>query len=105
MRTIAIVLQGLDQISRLRLILVGSVFDAPAEIWVPFYTNEFSFPFRGVVGAARRLLSDLRISWLSVSVARLQLADGEDVVHNCQVPLFKVQSVRATAKVVLSELY
>lgn len=75
------------------------------ESLVPFYTNEFSFSFRGVVGAARRLLSDLRISWLSVGGTRLQLADVEDVVHNCQVAPFKVQSVRATAKVVLSEMY
>lgn len=61
---------------------------------------KFSFSFRGVVGAARRLLSGLRISWLSVGGTRLA-----DVVHNCQVAPFKVQPVRATAKVVLSEMY
>jgi hypothetical protein len=71
---------------------------------VPFYINEFS-SFRGVVGAARLLLSDLRVSWLSVGGTRLQLADVEDVVHNCQVAPFKARSVRAAAKVVLSEMY
>jgi hypothetical protein len=84
--------------------VTGSVFDALAENLVPFYINEFS-SFRGAAGAARLLLGHLRMSWLSVSGTRLQLADAEDVVHNCQVAPFKVRSLRATAKVVLSEMY